>query len=161
MLKHCDGKSLFLHLYSVYLPLCWFYFQADCPQMVTKIVPSCYQLYSTSLVTLVEKGSAFFLFQPKSWSNSHYLVSIVCSSLNQSLWLASIPAESHGGRVGEKCTLWENKWKPPTSTIGSRLRKPVPEVMTMEKRTQDRGGKNIKRGFEAEGQQHLLQHSKF
>lgn len=150
VLKCCDWKSLFLHLYSVCLPLCWFYFQADCPEMVTKIVPSCYQLCSTSLVTLVEKGSAFFSFQPKSWSNSHYLAWIICSSLNQSLWLASVPAESHAGRVGEKCTLWENKWKPPTSTIGSRLKKPVPEVMIVEKRTQERGGKNIKGGFEAE-----------
>ena len=33
--------------------------------------------------------------------------------------------------------------------------------MTVEKRTQDRGGKNIKGGFEAEGEYHSLQKSKF
>lgn len=126
-----------------------------------KDCPSSYQLCSTSLVTLVEKGSTFFSFQQKSWSNSHYLAWIICSSLNQSLWLASIPAESYGWRMGEKCKLWENKWKPPTSTIGSRLKRLVPEVMILEKRTQDTGGKNIKGGFAAEGKYHLWEKSKF
>lgn len=106
VLKCCGWKSLSPSPVSALLCVGFIFRQVS--SNGDKDCPTSYQLCSTSLVTLVEKGSTLFSFQQKSWSNSHYLAWIICSSLNQSLWLASIPAESYGWRMGEKCKLWEN-----------------------------------------------------
>lgn len=37
--------NLSLSISNICFPLCWFHFQADCPQIMTKIVHSSYRLH--------------------------------------------------------------------------------------------------------------------